>query len=473
MRILSVETSCDETAIAIIDASGDLQKGAVYFTVLSNVILSQVKLHEKFGGVYPSLAKREHAKNLIPVFKQALKESNFLNTKNKKSAKSPSATIPVYWNSGDEKHNKIKTILEREPELLKQFLEFIPTIEKPPADAIAVTYGPGLEPALWVGINFAKTLSLVWNIPIIPVNHMEGHIFSAMLKKSQNNADLTRKGAEKNKSLHATPAPEQSSVRGTARYTLHDIQFPVLTLLISGGHTELVLMKKWLDYKIIGETQDDAAGEAFDKVARMLGLPYPGGPQIARLAQSAQKYAKQTQKNAKKKNSGLRKSALSLRDSASLHFPRPMINSGDYNFSFSGLKTAVLYLLKDLEKSKNSDVVRVSLREVCVSPRVQSLIAREFQEAVTDVLASKTIKAAKKYGVKTIVVGGGVSANKRIREQLKVATSYELQATSLLLSPLNLTGDNAFMIGVAGYIRTMLGKKYKKEIKAEGNLRLK
>ena len=191
MRILAIETSCDETAIAIIEASGKPRKSGVHFSVLSNLVLSQVKLHAKYGGVFPALAKREHAKNLIPILKKALAESNFLQKRQNLQ--------PITYN--------LQPVLEREPELLKQFFEFIPSIKKPPIDAIAVTYGPGLPPALWVGINFAKALSLVWDIPVIPINHMEGHIFSALLKKY---GELQ-----------------------VSSYKLQKVQFPILALLIS------------------------------------------------------------------------------------------------------------------------------------------------------------------------------------------------------------------------------------------------
>lgn len=397
MRILAIETSCDETAIAIINAVGDPRKNEVEFDVLADVVLSQVKLHKKYGGVFPSLAKREHAKNLIPLLKQALAESNFLNIKAKTKNKKLNA-----------KRSTLNALLAREPGLLQQLLGFIPNTKKPDIDAIAVTYGPGLEPALWVGVNFAKALSLVWNVPVIPVNHMEGHIFSALLKR-----------------------------RCEKKFSIFNFQFPIVSLLISGGHTELVLSKKWLNYKIVGETKDDAVGEAFDKVARMLGLPYPGGPEIGRKAARFQR-------------TGRRMSGM---------LPRPMINSGDFNFSFSGLKTAVLYRLKEHKK---------------LTPKLIAEFSHEFQEAVTEVLVKKTIAAAKKYKVKTIIVGGGVSANKRIRDAFVGESRIMNHELRIFLSPLELTGDNALMIAVAGYIRSVLTKTiYKpRDIKATGTLRL-
>ena len=201
--------------------------------MLGTSLFSQIKIHEQYGGVFPSLAKREHSKNLIPLLKDLLEKTGF----SKSSDQKLSATS-----------YKLSAILEREPELLKQFLEYIPAVKKPAIDAIAVTYGPGLEPALWVGINFARALSAVWDIPIIPVNHMEGHIYSVLLRKAGG---------------------EEFKVAG------EKLEFPAIALLISGGHTELVLAKNWNKYEILGKTRDDAVGEAFDKVAEFWACPIP------------------------------------------------------------------------------------------------------------------------------------------------------------------------------------------------------
>jgi len=286
---------------------------------------------------------------LIPILKQALRESNFLHQQ-------PTT------NNIQQKKKKLQTLLEREPELREHLFEFIPTIKKPDVDAIAVTYGPGLEPALWVGINFAKALSLVWNIPVIPVNHMEGHSVAALLvQEFPPKADPPL--AEKVKSKKSEDS------RGVTRlkdYTLAPIKFPILALLISGGHTELVLMNNLLSYEVIGETRDDAVGEAFDKVARMLGLPYPGGPYISALAEIADKRGL---------NADKRRYVL----------PRPMLHSGDFNFSFSGLKTAVLYTIKKIPNLTND---------------IKASIAKEFEEAVTDVLTKKTFRAAEEFGAR-------------------------------------------------------------------------
>lgn len=390
MKILSIETSCDETAISIIEASGEVS--GANFKVLANIVLSQAKLHAEYGGVFPNLAKREHSKNLVPVLKQALENAKMLNK-----------VEDINLSNTEE----IVTLLTREPQMLEQFLELIPTISKPEIDIIAVTNGPGLEPALWVGVNFAKALSIVWDIPIIPVNHMEGHILAGILKEV-----------------------------GNKEIKLENIKFPTISLLISGGHTELVLMKDWMNYEIIGQTRDDAVGEAFDKVARMLELPYPGGPEISKLAEQAQ------------------------RTKEPLYpLPRPMIKTDNFDFSFSGLKTAVLYTVKKLEQ---------------LTPRTKEAIALEFEEAVTEILLKKTFRAVEKYNARTIIIGGGVSANKRIRE----AFSKEMQKmpdAKLFVPEQTLSTDNALMIAVAGYF-IALSKQGKilseKNIRAQGNLTL-
>ncbi|MBI2049054.1 MAG: tRNA (adenosine(37)-N6)-threonylcarbamoyltransferase complex transferase subunit TsaD [Parcubacteria group bacterium] len=434
MRILAIETSCDETAIAILECSGDPRKDGARFNVLSNIVLSQVALHAEYGGVFPSLAKREHSRNLVPVLIQALKKSGAENPKAqspkpKQTLNSKTQKIP------DTVYQILDTIFAREPELLSQFLEFIPTIKKPPIDAIAVTYGPGLEPALWVGVNFAKALALVWDVPIIPVNHMEGHLVSALLQaetRISNSKFLI------------------SNKIQNSKFKILNSNFPILALLVSGGHTELVLSKDWLQYEIVGETRDDAAGEAFDKVARMLGLGYPGGPAIAA---GAAQWKSQIAKSKAQTNSKFQILNSKLR------LPRPMIDSDNFDFSFSGLKTAVLYQLKKIPE---------------LTPDIVQEFAYEFQEAVTEVLVTKTIKAAQKYGARAILLGGGVSANSRLKEALEEKISTELDDVTFFAAPRELTGDNAVMIGVAAYLRhTLAPKKYPPEtIRAEGTLRL-
>ncbi|HBV01300.1 MAG TPA: hypothetical protein DEF00_02810 [Candidatus Taylorbacteria bacterium] len=430
MIILGIETSCDETALALIEAEGDSVR------VLANITHSQAALHAKYGGVFPNLAKREHSRNLIPLLKNVLTESGF--GKPKSQAPDSEQIQSVKSKTLNAKRSTLNAILEREPELLGQFLEFIPTIEKPPIDAIAVTEGPGLEPCLWTGINLANALSLVWNIKVVPVNHMEGHIFSALMRRKECSANRITRSAREVLPLHAI------------RYALHAPRFPALALLISGGHTELVLIKSQFSYEIIGQTRDDAVGEAFDKVARLLGLPYPGGPEISRLAENA-RHAKQG-------------SPLESGERSNLVLPRPMLYSGDYNFSFSGLKTAVLYTVKKIPK---------------LTEKIKMELAKEFEDAVTEVLIAKTKKAMEHYDVKALLIGGGVIANKHIRRAFEdLANTYDrmylLKEEKFLHIPeANLTTDNALMIAVAGLIQHMGGRVSKKaNLTARGNLRL-
>ena len=400
MKILAIETSCDETAIAIVEATGDAQ--SAQFTVLGNALLSQIDIHREYGGVFPALAKREHAKNLVPILAAALEEAELLHE--------DTQAIP------EETRRAIAEILEREPGLEEQFFEFVSECEPPEIDAIAVTSGPGLEPALWVGINFARALALLWDKPLVAVNHMEGHVLAAL---AQNDAE----GAL----LH-----------------IKDIEMPVLALLISGGHTELVMMKEWLKYELVGQTLDDAVGEAFDKVARMLGLPYPGGPEISRLAELLRESEKSDFKNA----FGSLTSKFTL--------PRPLINDATCNFSFSGLKTAVLYLLK-----KNPEISEVEKQHM----------AHEFEDAVTEVLWKKTARAIEETGAQTLVIGGGVSANTHIRRTFTTQVAGEYPNVALRIPSAALTTDNAIMIALAGFYRA-LRKEFVADVVANGNLPL-
>ena len=403
MKILAIETSCDETAISAMNASGGFKKP--HFEILSNVIASQIKIHAKWGGVVPNLAKREHQANLIPVLKKALREANLLisNSKFPISKKVPKFKIQI---------PNIEIVLEREPLLKEQFLKFVQRYAPPKIDVIAVTVGPGLEPALWVGINFAKALALLWQKPVIPINHMEGHLLSVLLK--QNRKENTK-------------------------FQNPKIEFPAVALLVSGGHTELVLVKDWLKYNVIGQTLDDAAGEAFDKAAKMLGLGYPGGPVIAALA------AKCQMSNVK----------------FQIKLPRPMINSKNYNFSFSGLKTAVLYLIRDLTKQG----YKLS--------KFQSAVAAEFQQAIIDVLISKTIRAAKEYKAKTIILGGGVAANQELRKQFQQKLKKENSSFRFQASGFRFCTDNAAMIAVAGYFHAFKQHYMDwKNLRANANLQL-
>ncbi|MBI3631979.1 MAG: tRNA (adenosine(37)-N6)-threonylcarbamoyltransferase complex transferase subunit TsaD [Candidatus Vogelbacteria bacterium] len=394
MRILSIETSCDETAISILEATGTQKSPA--FTILSSVVHTQAPLHAEWQGVVPNLAKREHSRNLVPILIQALREAGLFKIREEK-------------NENNKLRTKISKMLERENELGPLFLESILNIAAPNIDTIAVTYGPGLEPALWTGINFAKALGLLWNKPIIPINHMEGHILSVLVPEGKIGVKTKTK-----------------------------LALPAIALLISGGHTELVLIKDWLKYKVIGHTRDDAVGEAFDKVARILGMPYPGGPHISKLAAEF---------------SGTKK----------ITFPRPMIHSEDLDFSFSGLKTSVLYFVKKLSE---------------LTDNLKKEIAHEFEESVVDVLISKTKKALDlNPDVKTLIIGGGVIANKKIRAAMHEIIATNFRKTKLLVPHSELATDNATMIAIAGYFRFLdqksKNKKPSKNFKASGNLVLK
>lgn len=389
MRILAIETSCDETGIAIVETRSNsaIPKSV---KVLSNTLISQAVLHAEFGGVFPALARREHAKNIVPLIVHALKIAGLA-----KKLKTPRALTK-------KEEVTLAKILHKEPGIFVHFKELLSPLKIPKVDAIAVTSGPGLEPALWVGINTAEALGALWGVPVIPVNHMEGHIVASLMKTKDNGKN----------------------------YALITPKSPSLALLISGGHTELVLMPSAGKYKMLGQTRDDAVGEAFDKVARMLGLGYPGGPEISKLAEKAPAHQK-----------------------LSIPLPRPMLKSGDFDFSFSGLKTSVLYAIKKFETLTDRD---------------RELLAKDFEDSVTEVLLAKTLTAAKKYNVREIILGGGVTANKKIRGAFTEAVSKELSGVHLFIPSISLSGDNGLMIGVAGLLRS----KSKKHIVAEGQLKL-
>ncbi|HVW82603.1 MAG TPA: tRNA (adenosine(37)-N6)-threonylcarbamoyltransferase complex transferase subunit TsaD [Candidatus Paceibacterota bacterium] len=390
MKILAIETSCDETAVAVVEASGggSFSKGfaglstrreapsSASFKILGNALLSQVEKHAEYGGVFPALAKREHAKNLVPLLEAALEEAELLHESEQELDEALRASLA--------------DLLAREGALAENLLEFLKECERPALDAIAVTAGPGLEPALWVGINFAKALAAAWGLPIVAVNHMEGHVLAGLAQKSGETLEI--KGVE----------------------------VPILALLISGGHTELVLMREWLEYELIGQTRDDAVGEAFDKVARMLGLLYPGGPQISKLAEAARNEPDDFIKG--------------------LALPRPMLHDATCDFSFAGLKTAVLYLLKKQDGINDEDKKRIALA---------------FEEAVSEVLWAKTARALKETGAKTVVIGGGVSANTHIRRVFKENIAKEFPGVDLRIPSADLTTDNALMIALAGYFRAL------------------
>lgn len=322
-RILGIESSCDETAAAVIENGRSL---------LSSVVASQIELHARYGGVFPEVASRQHIRTIYAVVEEALKDAHL--------------------DLGD-------------------------------VDAIAVTRGPGLAGSLVVGVNTAKGLALASNRPLIGVNHLEGHIYSSWVYM----ADV----------VHPPREP----------------QFPLMALLVSGGHTELNLMKDHLNYQRLGATQDDAAGEAFDKVARLLSLPYPGGPSIQKAAEDGNPRA--------------------------FPFPRARME-GSLDFSFSGLKTAVLRLVRKYEEENR----RVPVDDIAAS----------FQAAVVDVLFSKTLAAAKTFAAKEIVVAGGVSANRSLRETFLAQKEFPVH-----IPPLSLCTDNAAMIASAGYFRYVNGQR--------------
>jgi N6-L-threonylcarbamoyladenine synthase len=386
MNILAIETSCDETGVAVVEATGNLDN--LSFTVKANSLYSQVALHKEYGGVFPNLARREHAKNLPTLLKQALTQADMWELTDRQNV---DETI---W-------EKARNLLAKEPGLFEELRETIGDLKRPSVDHIAVTYGPGLEPALWVGLSFAQALSVIWNIPLVPTNHMEGHITSVLV----------------------------NSGKGT-------VNFPALALLISGGHTELVSMTNWTEHSVIGQTRDDAVGEAFDKVARMLDLPYPGGPEVSKLASYAREH------NIPKH----------------ITLPRPMIHSKDYDFSFSGLKTAVLYTIRDIPELTND---------------TKADICREFENAVADVLVLKTKNALEETGAQTLIIAGGVVANNHIRTVFEKVIQQEFPSVHMRIPTKELATDNALMIASAGYVRILNNTvPDTKEIRARGNLSL-
>lgn len=421
MITLGIETSCDETALALIETKGsgiDLE-----CRVIASLVHSQAELHSAYGGVYPTLAKREHGKNLVPLFHKLLIEAEDILKQI-----TPFSLLPASFFSESIETFK-KEVAPQNPELFESFAaaEFLKT--KPQVDRIAVTEGPGLEPALWVGITFARMLSKLWNIPVVPVNHMEGHVIGSLLPSDAANG---------------------------AWQKLHPVNFPVLAFLISGGHTELVeitqagrkekgersdspasLLPASFSYDIIGQTKDDAVGEAFDKAARLLGLPYPGGPHLARLAHEAHEE----------------------KLPSPVPLPRPMINSGDLDFSFSGLKTAVLYATRKAADEKGN-----------LSEAFKKGLAHEFETAVADTLEAKLRAAIDKTGAKTLIVGGGVSANHVLRSRFEtVAKEYTMP---VYLPSRHISGDNALMIALAGAFHAHAQPKTPGELRAHGTKRL-
>lgn len=369
MKILAIETSCDETSLALLECFGGIR--APKFKVLKHLITSQIKLHEPFGGVVPNIAKREHIKNLPILYKEIL-------------------------GVGAKEKTNWKKI-----------------------DLISVTVGPGLEPALWAGIEFAKKLSKEWKKPVIGANHMEGHLYSFLLAQKTEISNVK------------FPISKQKTPKSNIKVQISKM-FPAIALLVSGGHTILLLMKDIKSWKKLGETRDDAVGEAFDKVARILKLPYPGGPQIERLAREGNETA--------------------------IDFPRPMIHDKNYDFSYSGLKTSVLYYCRDNPGANPADV------------------AASFQNAATEVLIKKAMRAAKEFSskggssrggkVKSIILAGGVAANSYLRE--KLGAEAEKEKMIFLVPGFTFNTDNAAMIGAAGYFNYL--RKKNRPLIARGDM---
>jgi N6-L-threonylcarbamoyladenine synthase len=386
MLLLSIETSCDETALSIVEVTGEFPHATYH--ILGNALWSQIDVHREYGGVFPALAKREHVATIIPMLEKALVESDI----------EPTDHPEIDPHLSDE----IQQLLSREPTLADALLKFHSHYGAYAFDLIAVTNGPGLEPALWVGVNFARALALLWNVPIVPVNHMEGHVLASVFDSDRDDQ-------------------------------LSDIPFPTIALLISGGHTELILMKDWGHYEKIGQTRDDAVGEAYDKVARLVGLPYPGGPEIAKLAEKA------------------RKEKLP----AFADFPAPMLHSGDLDFSFSGLKTAVRYAVQDKVLSE-TDI---------------AAIARDFEDAVTKVLLKKTLTAVSVHRAQTLVVGGGVSANQHLKRTFEATFLTEAPDVTVYFPQPKLSTDNSIMIALAGHARaaSAFAPRGAGVIRADGN----
>ena len=351
--IFATETSCDETAMALVEARGGL--ASPRFKLIKSAVLSQIATHKEFGGVVPNIAKREHGKAL--------------------------------------------------PEMIKSF-ESLPSFQK--AEMIAVTIGPGLTPALWAGIEFAKELGKRTNKKVFAANHIKGHLYSFLLSNPRNLKNM----------------------------------FPLVALVASGGHTILFLLENIGTIIKLGETRDDAAGEAFDKGARLLGLPYPGGPELSRVAEEGNDKA--------------------------FDFPRPMINQKNYDFSFSGLKTALLYQLKDSNKANWRDINQRAVSNISknLAPKIQADVAASFEKAIVDCLVIKSFRAAEKYKCRSLVISGGVSANKRLREEC--ARMAKKQKIRFLAPEQQFSTDNAAMIAASSYIENLIG--INRKLEADGNL---
>ncbi|HVY36242.1 MAG TPA: tRNA (adenosine(37)-N6)-threonylcarbamoyltransferase complex transferase subunit TsaD [Candidatus Paceibacterota bacterium] len=414
MKILSIETSCDETAVSVLECSGDS------IVVLGNALASQVDLHAAYGGVFPAMAKRAHTEKIIPLLTEALRQAGLLTEIQHDRKHSNILENTRIKNDTSERNKAVQDMCTHEKGLAEQIISFGEQYAIPDINHIAVTAGPGLEPALWVGVNTAEALATLWDKPLSAINHMEGHVISAVF--------------------------EQKSEKS---FSVRHLQYPALALLVSGGHTELVLIDAPRSYKKIGETRDDAVGEAFDKVARILGLSYPGGPKISVLAREAR----------------------DQRLESTVTLPRPMLHSGEYDFSFSGIKTAVLYLVRDLQK-KDATTNGDSHSNILENTRIKYDIAREFEDAVVEVLVKKTFDAINEYHVQTLIVGGGVAANTYLRAEIEKRKESDTPDLAVHFPTKELSTDNSIMIGMALYYQLLHGqnKKAVSNIKADGNL---
>lgn len=357
MKILGIETSCDETSVAIVEGKKN------YVELKANVVATSLAEHAKTGGVIPEVAARAQLKFMLPVLQEALEKG-----------------------------------LGYSPADL--------TIKPPPVDAIAVTYGPGLIGPLLIGVETARTLSYVWNKPVVPVNHMLGHIYANFVREN-----------EKLKTKN-----EKDEI---------GIEFPLLALVVSGGHSDLIYMKGHGDYRVLGGTRDDAAGEAFDKIGRLLGLPYPAGPVIEERAKAG--------------------------DKKRFKFPRPLLGEKNYDFSFSGLKTAVWRETNNLRNQtimglpRSPDLNGIARNDIQLNEQTINDIAAGTQAAVIDVLVKKTLRAAEETDVKSIVLSGGVAANKMLRETMQSEIERQKIGAKLFVPTRSLCTDNGVMIAAAAY----------------------
>ena len=389
MLVLGIESSCDETGAALV-------KDGRY--LLSNVVASQIEIHDRYGGVVPEVASRQQLATILPVIETTLEQA------------------ACSWEE---------------------------------IDAVAATYGPGLAGSLLVGLTVGKTLALVLNLPFLGVNHLEAHIYANWLRKGM-------------------VAPE-SSTDTEWQYQEGDPIFPLICLVISGAHSELVLVRNHGDYELLGHTRDDAAGEAFDKVARILGLSYPGGPAIQKAAQQAEEELLH-----QKKPITLARSAYRL--------PRAWLR-GTYDFSFSGLKTAMLHLAEGASESQRgthapsategkqvSQYTRMGAQAAQKGMPNVTLLAASFQEAIVDVLAVKTRLAAQEYHVKQVALAGGVAANASLRARLE----QELAPLNIRLSypPIEFCTDNAAMIASAAYFHLCRGEQHGLDLDVQPGLSL-